>query len=279
MTDVPALPDGRSGPTGSGHQREDLADRLTDASNESRGALAKLTHDQMALLEAWLDGFESRAAVLRWMQEAAIQSLGQLGDDWFKRQVCDPNTVSALLGRPWGPVEAGDLSREWMAQHRRDVAAKDLLGVFHDASRTFRWSAGDYYGESDDQREMLENADLDEQHPALRPELDDVSSQQRRALQYLLDGFADADAFLVWGQYVVKATYAEIDRETIKDAYFDLVVRDWMTSPEDPTTRFWRETWAAKFYLPGCNRTAAQLASRTTESIERTKSETHAPPG
>jgi hypothetical protein len=126
---------------------------------------------------------------------------------------------------------------------------------------------------------MLESADLADQHPALRPELDDVSSKQQRALRYLLDGFADADAFLIWGQYVVKATYAEIDRETITDAYFDMVVRDWMTSPEDPTTQFWRETWAAKFYLPGCNRTAAQLASRTTEAIERTASETHAPPG
>lgn len=244
-----------------------MAESLEEA---DRPALAQLSHDQMALLDTFLDGFETRRAVLLWMQEVAIQSLGQLGDTWFKRQVTDPTTMSALLNRPWGPVEDAELTAEWMRSLRRDIAAKDLLGAFHGATASFRWSATEAY----DADEYDRGGEFHEQDPALRPGLGHMQETQQWALRRLLAGFADEDALLVWGQFVTRASYAEIDRQTVKDAYFDLTVREWMTTPDDPDARFWRETWAAKYLLPAFNRAAARVASRASEVPKHSSSMT-----
>lgn len=243
-------------------------DILADAPTDDRGrvALSKLSTDQLSLLGALLDGFDSRADVLRWMQEVAIHSLGQLGDGWFLEQITDPLVVSALVDEPWGPIDPAKAEPATRTNLRRDIAAKDLIAAFHDANRSFRWSATEYYDDED----HADGIDLDAQTaPAMRPGLAGLQERAAWALDQLLAGFADVDAFLIWGQYVVRTTYAEIGRATIRDAYFDEDgVRAWMTSPADPMAAFYRETWAAHFYLPGLNRAAARVGSRTVEIPE-----------
>lgn len=241
-----------------------LADAPLDLPESDRPALEKLTSDQMQLLGELLDGFQTRRAVIRWMQSVAVQSLGHLGDGWFVEQATDPTVMSAFVDRPWGPVDEAEFSEPWAAQFRRDIAAKDLLGAFHDATRSFRWSTSEQY----DQDAYDDVDDLEQQHPAMRPAMSRMQRQQRWAVDELLAGFEDADALLVWAQFVTRASYAEIERTTLKDAYFEQVVREWLTSPADPRCRFWRETWAVKYLLPGFNRAANRLSSRAAEIPE-----------
>lgn len=255
--------------------RSDRLDNLLDDAPDvtDRPALAKLSADQLSLLDQWLKGFTSRRAVLDWMQEAAMQSLGALEDDWFVAQVTDATVMASLLEEPWGPLER-DVSSAWAADYRADVAAKDLIGAFHDATNQFRWSASERH---DRDEYDGDETDLDAQAPGMRPAFEDVDKQQDWALARLLDGFEDAEQFLLWGQYVTRASYAEIDRSTVREAYFDRVVRDWMTSPVDEQARFWRETWAAKFVLPGFNRAAARISSRSSEVVQAGENEMQVP--
>lgn len=241
---------------------------------DGRRALAKLSEDQTTLLAHWMDGFDSRDDLLLWMQDVAINSLGQLRDDWFVDQLTDMAMLAALLEEPIGPITAEDLTNDAARSLRRDVAVKDLIGAFHAAQGGFRWTASERY---DDEMQAAD-IDLEEQHPAMRPVFSDVSDQQEWALRELLDGFDSLDEIVIWGQYVTKATYAEVGKDTIRQAYFDLTVRDWMLG-ETRRDHFYRQIWGAKYLLSGFNRQAAKLASRSAESVEQRDSDMKKPRG
>lgn len=254
--------------------QEVVKDFLEDAPDVAeRPALGKLSADQTSLLAELITGFETRREILEWMQKVAMQSLGELPDDWFINQLSESAVVSAFLGRPWGLVRAEDYD-DAIAKHiRRDIAAKDLLGAFYDATASFRWSAAEKYGDEDLEHKEI---DFDEQSPFMRPAFRDKDNQQAWALKQLIEGFDSMDGFLLWGHYAIRVSYAEIDRETIREAYFDTRVRS-MLLGDDEECKFWRGSWAALFLLPAFNRAAATLADRTAERVEREDSGLDAP--
>src|SRR6056297_3616963 len=97
---------------------------VADAPELDRTALDKLSTDQRALLTELLEGFDSRADVLRWMAALTIQTLGVLDDAWYRSRATDSPTMSYLLGEPWGLVER-DVDEATAREVRRGMAALD----------------------------------------------------------------------------------------------------------------------------------------------------------
>ncbi|MGB9953543.1 hypothetical protein ACOZ4F_14235 [Haloarcula marismortui] len=249
--------------------REQVHTALEEAGVETptRPASAKLTHDQTDLLVDLLEGFSSRREILEWEQELVIQTVGQLEDSWFTRVASDAPTVSALLGEPWGEVDG--IRPDLALEVRRGIVAKDLLPAFHAAHEVARWSAVervDHLADDPDQEDMEPIEPRDQEYPLMRPAFGEIAGQQEAALGQLLEGFESPEQLLAWALQVVGASYAEIERETITQPYFELPIRRRLVADE-PTEEdmFIRESWAAEYLLPAFNRAADALADRTTE--------------
>jgi hypothetical protein len=240
-----------------------------------RPALAKLSSDQVDVVADLLDGFETRSEVIRWMGDVTVRSIGSLEDKWFADLATDSGAMSALLGRPWGTLDPEAFSPSTAREVRRGIAAKDLIPAIQRSHHEFRWAASEYYDDPD--RE--EPPDPGKQkHPGMRPALSALDDRLDWALDRLLAGFADPEAFLVWGQTVISGTYAELDADVVEGAYFELPVRHRMLTAE-PKARFFRESWAAEFLLPGFNRAASRAAARATEVVEGERADKRKPPG
>jgi len=236
----------------------------------TRPATTKLTHDQADLLVDLLEGFSDRRELLEWHQEVVVQSLGQLPDSWYTETATDAPTVSALLGRPWGPVD--DVDPSVAREIRRGMVASDLLPAFRDAHHEFRWAAVERVEHLDDQAEGDAPDAVDprlQEYPAMRPAFGELEGQQRAVLQSLLDGFDSAEQLLLWTVQVVGGTYAEIPAETVRRPYFEEPLRHHMETPTDGRDRFVRRSWAAEYLLPAFNRAAAELAQRAAEVTAR----------
>jgi len=239
-----------------------------------RPALANLSRRQQRVLASLLDGFESRREVLRWMQELVVATVGALEDDWFVTRATDASIMSALLGKPWGTSRG--LSEGTPEEVRRGIAAQDILPAVHQAQREFRWTATEYYDDDDvDADDLAEDPDA----PGMRPALKILDEHLSWALDRLLEGFEDDEAFLAWGERAIQVTYAELDSEVVEQAFFETEARRRMTARGDDRARFTRETWAAEYLLPGFNRAAARVASQTSEVPEREQSSMEVPSG
>jgi len=256
----------------------DVEKPIEDTPDDDRPALEALTTQQRDLLDELLgDDLDTRSDLLRWMQELSIHTLGQLGDGWYCQQVTDPTVVSAMLGRPWGPLRDQQVSQTWLVQFRRDIAAKDIIGALHASAREFRWTASEFSTVIDEDDVDVDNVDPQDQHPGMRPSLGTLENRQRQALNVVLDGFEDPDHLLQWGQNAIRATYAEIGRDVIRQAYFSAQMREWLCGPTHGEARFHRETWAAKYLFPGFNRSSAQVAARSQEQPTESKDTGHIP--
>lgn len=259
----------RATPRNTDGLRERLHSALQEAGvdNPTRPASAKLTHDQADLLVDFLDGFDSRRELLEWEQDLVIQTVGQLEDGWYTRVASDAPTVAALLGEPWGTCD--EMRPEIAREVRRGMVAKDLLPAFHAAHEVARWAAVERVDHLDDDADGDEPEAIDpqeQQYPLMRPAFGEMDGQQSAALSQLLRGFADAEELLAWSLQVVGASYAEIERETVTQPYFELPIRDRLVGTDpDEKDRFVRESWAAEFLLPAFNRAADKLAERTQE--------------
>lgn len=233
----------------------------------TRPASAKLTHDQADLLVDLLAGFDSRREILEWEQALVIQTVGQLEDSWFTRTAADAPTVSALLGRPWGPCE--EMPEPLAVEIRRGIVAKDLLPAFHAGHEIARWAAVervDHLDDENDGDDMDEVNPQEQQYPLMRPAFGEIAGQQETALEKLLEGFESAEALLAWSLQVVGASYAQIERETVTRPYFEQSLRKHLLGVEsDGRDQFVRESWAAEFLIPAFNRAADALGQRATE--------------
>jgi len=249
--------------------REEIHDALETAGVDTptRPATAKLTHDQADLLVDVLAGFDSRGEILEWQQELVIQTVGQLEDEWYTRTAADAPTVSALLGRPWGPCET--MPPELATEIRRGIVAKDLLPAFHAAHEVARWAAVERVDHLDDNADGDEPEEIDpqaQQYPLMRPAFGEIAGQQESALEALLEGFTSAEDLLAWTLRVVGASYAQIDRETVTAPYFEQPLRRRLVGREpDERDKFVRESWAAEYLLPAFNRAADALGQRAQE--------------
>lgn len=256
-----------------------LEDRVRNAlegapDEGGRMALMQLSTDQARMIVQLMDGFDSRQDILRWMQDLTIQSLGHLEDDWFATVTASPGTVSALLGRPWGPIP--EISPVTAKEIRRSIAARELLPAYQRAIAEFRWAAKERTEIDDIDQSSIDP--FNQKHPAMRPNLTHQDKKHGWALDRLLEGFDNEDEVLLWANYVTSSTYAEIDGETISGAYFDKPIRQSMTDRGSPIARFKREAWAAKYLLPAFNRATHAVAKRSQEVISTARTDRRGPP-
>ena len=246
---------------------------VADAPELDRTALDKLSTDQRALLTELLEGFDSRADVLRWMAALTIQTLGVLDDAWYRSRATDSPTMSYLLGEPWGLVER-DVDAATAREVRRGMAALDLLPATQRAHHAFRWTATDWY--DGDKRDTPDAEKL--RDPAMRPELGRLEEHMTWSVDRLLEGFDSREAFLSWGQRVVQASYAELEAEVVRDAYFEEPVIDAMTGDTNRDA-FTRETWCAVYLLPAFNRAASSTSSHASEVPREAREQKSIPMG
>lgn len=248
-----------------------------DALGSVHPALQKLTLDTHRLvnggadgLPALSDGFDSRAELIRWEQQLAVRSLGQVPMFVFHgiaSQLAsgrDRPLVEALVADSTLPDGA---SAEW----RNRVRKKAVLPAFNRAYRELRKQATQYGTRSD---EGDDHQPLTQRYIAMRPALDELNEWQRNALVPVLDpdGFEDADAILNWLPVVVNATHGEPielpDEETVPPAEFVDRLHDrdpWTELLTDPERRRVREAFAARFLIPSFNAGARQLAPIASE--------------
>ncbi|WP_373190070.1 hypothetical protein [Halolamina sp.] len=265
-----------------GFSRRDVArleDTLPETSN-LRAALQKLTSDQTDLVARFVDGFESRRSYLRWSQDAAVHTLGELGGEWFVERAFSRTDMSALLvGRArerWLPEDGETVEPRQAEDVRRGVAAADVLPACAAAHRRLRWSATEYVQDHDD--ELQPDPEV-QQHPAMRPALSELDERQEWALEACLEGFEGRDALMAWGHHVVEASYAEVDGDLISRLALDephtrnmLVVGP--KAREDPEGgRLFRESFAALYLLPAFAMAASEVAKRAGELAEQESKE------
>ena len=249
--------------------RERLREALPDPDQDTavRPALVQLVRDQGDLLVGLLEGFGDRGELLEWMQELVVATLGQLSTEWYPMVAADAPTVSALLGRPWGPSYG--FSEVRSREVRRGLAANDILPACHAALETFRWSAVERLEHLEDTEgdDPPEPVDLERQRfPAMRPELGQLDDQQRETLSALLEGFDSTEELLIWCHQLQGASYAEIEPSVATTPYFERPLRQYLVgSRPDARARFVRRAWAAEYLLPAFNRASAALAERAQE--------------
>ena len=255
---------------------EQLERSLPETTN-LRAALQKLSSDQLDVIGDLVDGFETRRGVIRWGQRAAIHTLGEVSGEWLADRCFSGVDMHVLITssarEDWLPDGVEPTPDGRAEDLRRGLAATEITPACGAAMRRLRWSAVEYVSEEDDTLQP----DPDEQnHPAMRPALSELSDRQRWALDRALDGFESLDALTAWGQRLTEASYAEVDRELVS-----------RISVEEPHTRemlvigsgdtdggpLFRESFAAMYLLPAFSRAASEVADRAGELAERAETE------
>jgi hypothetical protein len=235
------------------------------------------------MLDDVMDGFDSRADVIDWLQDVAIVTLGSMSDDFFRDVPRSPAFVAPLLS---DKSDRRDLLDQWRARTDRDrdlsapdddVARKfrervasDVSTYCRDAVRQFRASAVEYL--EDDERPDPGDSDA----VALRPALAELDRRQEDALDRLLiDGLDDRGDVIRWARSLNLATFGEIDGELSRRAGKEpstwKVLVDQDDEPDTHST--FREQFAAVWLLPAFNAGARALRDRAGEDSNKSTQE------
>lgn len=246
----------------------------------TRPALETLVDDQREVVTSFINGFESREAVLRWSQEALLATLGQLDSEWYKRRLLSFAELSALLVTTeryrWldDPDEA--ISLEKAKQYRLALASQDLLPACREALQEIRWSAGEYTFDADETDPT--RVDPDEQrHPAMRPALTETAERQEWIVDRALAGFDDLDDVLTWVTVGMQASYGEVDNDLASDFWSELPLRKMFVHRDDRAAEFYRTSFVVSELLPPFNRAYRMLTDRAGEAVTAPKPPDHSP--
>lgn len=217
------------------------------------------------------DGFVDRAELLRWEQQLAVRSLGEVPMFIYQgiaSQLSSSNDrplTKALLNDP-------EMSSTTAVHWRTRVRERVVLPAFDRAFRQLRKSATEY----------VEGADQDDAHHplkqryiAMRPSLDELNKWQTHALDEVLnegDGLEDRGAILDWTSVIINATHGEPiqlrDGETIPVSAFLARIHDrdpWAELLTEPDRQRVRETWVARFLIPSFNAGVRELLGTSGE--------------
>lgn len=259
---------------------EDVERFLSDAPDGDalRPALPTLTDDQRDLIREFVDGFASRGAFLEWCQDAAIRTLGELDGDWMQTRAFTRLDLSVLITsearRRFAPESGDVLSKRQAAGVRRGVVLSDILPACTAAYRRLRWNATEYVNDGDDS--FVPDPEVQE-HTAMRPALTELDDRQDWAIRKLLTGISSEDALLSWLQVVTEASYAEVDsglgeRLNVERRARRLLLDD-VEPDEADLARWFRESFAAKYVLPGFAVAASEVGKRAGELAQQEATE------
>lgn len=219
-------------------------------------------------------GFKSRAELIRWEQQLAVRSLGEVPMVIYQglaSQLASPRDRPLVQALVAGSGMDPKTARHWRTRVRERV----VLPAFDRAFRQLRKDATEYTeGAADDD----EHHPLKQRYIAMRPSLDELNKWQTSALDAVLDGgLEDRTAILDWMPVLENATHGEPiqlpDGETIPVSEFVARVHDrdpWAEMLIEPERRRVRETWVARFIVPSMNAGVRQLLGTSGEVPDNT---------
>jgi hypothetical protein len=262
---------------------------MIDREHSRRPALPKLIDDVDELRNELLEGFATRADILRWCQRLSVRTLGELPDRWY-REIGDQ-----LRGLPDDERERTLISALLSDEYRRrEIAATDarelrermyvltIRPAFHRAYRQLRADAGEYL--DDDATESKHTAGR-QRWIAMRPALDELEAYQQDALDELIGsrrnlsdpgGFDSKSGTVPWGDKLEQATNGELAGEFVARCYRETSTVDVLTG-DDTASRRARELFWAVHIAPVCNRGVRDLAGRTSEQPDAEREEKRTP--
>jgi hypothetical protein len=240
-----------------------------------RPALRAFTSDYRQIEDELLAGFASRRALLEWLQQVAVRTLGKLSQDWFEEMGHQFNSLESTdrtLMASLVPTSDSNVSQAAATQVRERLAATTVRPAFHRAFRRLRDDVGEYIDAS-------ENAEHDpdrQRFVAMRPALDELERDQQSALEDCLSGFDSRAAILRWGDDVELATHGEIDAGFITRCYTEPSTASILTG-DDEQARHARELFVARHLLPTFNQGVRDLTVRAGELPETERVEQEVP--
>lgn len=229
------------------------------------------------------NGFESRNAVLRWLQQLAIRTLGQVPAQVYrgfsKEFKPDDNAAEGVLLAAFltKEVRTRDMDDETAQNVREQWAAVYLTEMSEAAFKSLRKDAGEYVGTDSDESNKpdLGDIDVDDQPFAFRPALKDLDVYQRTALQRFLGGsLSNRREILNWSDDLVQATRSETIEHSNPKSFvrrlYDDPVGDLIISSSKPQWARERQVITSQYLLPAFNEAVQDLAKRTAEEISFT---------
>lgn len=256
----------------------------TDDDSHRRPAEVQLPRLIGDVRQSLLDGFESRAAVLKWLQKLSITTLGEVDTELFVRfatefqndSKCSEGTKLACFLNP--DQRTRDISDHVAESFREQWAAEIISPASSAAMRRLRNDAVEYAGADSDSGGQSINDDVTFQRPAL----DELHTHQQQSLTRLLDdGLDDRADILDWGDGLLLATRgeriwdAEHPGEYVRRLYNDASADLIMCSTEPHWIRF-RQFWICRKLLPSFNRGVRDLYGKSTEEAGESNSSSEA---
>lgn len=243
-----------------------------------KAALVRLHDQQRDELRSFVEGFEDRTALIEWLHDFQLVTLGRVDEDVYQDLGTRTMPLVVCLRPPERhkvrprttitPAEAEDT--------RRDIAAACLRPACRDALRDLRHTAVQHVEEG-------ESGPDPDRSPftAMRPILDEYHTRQERLLTDLLDGFDGRMVLDEWLHDLDLGTYGEVE-----DVYDDLdhrvatrrTLQRALLGRIDNAKRT-RATLAAKVLLPAFNSATRALAKAADESTAQQRRDLSAPPG
>lgn len=252
-------------------------DDVADATHYRRPAEAQLPRTIRTLRHQLLAGFHSRDAVLQWLQDLTVRTLGEVPTAQFATfatefrpdsEYAEGVILAAFLD---SKARTRDLEEAVAERIRQQWAAEVISPVQADSFRSLRKDAGEYVGKTERDREGEAGHDPESQSIAMRPALEELHTFQEVALHRPLDGGLDDRAeILDWGDDLIVATRGEpLGNGTAPGAF----VRDLHNDPcgdlllcdDRPHWRRCRQWYLCQNVLPAFNRGVRDLTRRTAE--------------
>jgi hypothetical protein len=245
----------------------------------TRPALETLARDQRDLIWSFVNGFESRADLLKWCGEATISTMGQLDPTWHKERLMSGSELSCLIvddAERRRYVDAEDLLNANLAKEFRLIlASDDLLPACQAGLKSIRWSTVERAADDDDDNHQRVRLD-DQDNPAMRPGIGETARRQQWVVDRALAGFESVEEIVeAWVPTAIQASYGEVDDDLASAFWRERPLREMFIERDDSTARWFRETFVATELVPPFNSAVEQLAKRSGEAVATGESTDH----
>jgi hypothetical protein len=220
-----------------------------------------------------LAGFDTRRAVLFFLQELSVATLGEISQSKIVKFSNEfrPDSrydegvllASFLTSEP----RTRDITDHVAKRTRQQWAAEVLSPASSAAMRSLRADAVEYTGEES----KTEGEAIDEEIPHQRPALKELHQHQNKTLTRVLgDGLDDRADILDWGDDLLLATRSEpVADGTDPGEYVRRLHNDpsgdRIMCSTDPAWVYHRQLWVCRNLLPAFNRAVRDLAGKSTE--------------
>lgn len=258
-----------------------LAGRLQEPALEDAGipesrrpALIALSRDVERLSSELTAGFESRQAILVWLQRLCPRLLGEVPDQFFRDvagafQRAGEHERSLLAALLCADARSRPLDATAAAALRRRIAEQVLTPAYRRAFRRLRTKATEYVDTAGTESKHHPGK---QRYIAMRPALTELDRHQRRAIDELLDGQIDsADRLRRWLILLEIATHGEIDGVLIDRTLAEPSTKAMLTAPApSPAITRARELYLGRYVVPAMNRGVRSLRGKAKEEPKET---------